>query len=69
MSDDADYICEGCEYQEMFFCDKAEDYGGDGVGYYCNRKEYGVERCPNAHLWCDFFDRKRKREEAGHGTP
>ena len=58
-----DRICSGCEYREMTYEPKAEDYGQDGVGYYCNRKEYDVERCPRASLWREYFKQKKEAED------
>lgn len=54
-----DIICPGCEYQEMSYEPKADDYGQDPIGYFCNRREYGVNRCPRATQWRDYF-RHRK---------
>ena len=59
-----DRICPGCEYQQMSYEPKADDYGQDPIGYFCNRREYGVDRCPRAAQWRDYF-RQRKGEGDG----
>lgn len=56
-----DIVCPGCKYQGMSYEPKAEDYGQDSVGYYCNKGEYGIERCPRAAQWRDYFKRKTGR--------
>lgn len=58
-----DEICDGCEYREMSYEPKADDYGQDPVGYSCNRMEYGVERCPRAKQWVAYFKRIKEGGE------
>ena len=54
-----DTICPGCKYLAMDYNAKAEDYGCDGVGEYCNKSEYGVTRCPRAAQWRGYFKAKK----------
>lgn len=55
-----DEICDCCEYREMSYEPKADDYGQDPFSYYCNRREYGVERCPRAKQWREYFRRQKE---------
>ena len=57
-----DIICPGCEYRELTYCAKAEDYGGDGVGWYCNKAEWGVEKCPRSAQWREYFKHEKEKE-------
>jgi len=60
-----DEICPGCKYRKISYEPKADDYGQDPFGCYCNKSEYGISRCPRAAEWRHYFARKRKGEENG----
>lgn len=53
--DPFDIICGGCEYRRIEYNSKAEDYGLGGFSNSCERREYGVERCPKAADWRRYF--------------
>lgn len=57
-----DVVCVGCEYRELSYSAKAEDYGEDGVGWYCNKEEWGVERCPRREQWREWFKNHPNKE-------
>lgn len=64
MSVDAfDSICGGCEYRRIDYNSKAEDYGFDGFGNRCVRREYDVERCPKAADWRRYFQENKDDED------
>lgn len=60
-----DIVCSGCEYRQLTYCAKAEDYGQDGVGWYCNKEEWGVRKCPRSSEWKRMFQ-MRAKEGGGH---
>ena len=55
-----DVVCSGCKYRQLTYCAKAEDYGQDSVGWYCNKEEWGIVKCPRSAQWREYFNREKE---------
>ena len=60
-----DIVCKGCRYRQLSYCGKADEYGFESVGYYCNKEEFGIEKFPRRAVWREYFKREK---ELHHGA-